>query len=107
MYNETSQNCITKYDTTIGANCADAGCIKSYHSSNHFNGTVQVIGQSGGGSACAGHMSAGTDVDLQQQRHVSARSYSTYTVRLICRVRLPHSRWPSCHSRCARSASTL
>jgi hypothetical protein len=106
MYNETSQNRITKYDTTISANCADAGCIKSYHSSNHFNGTVQVIGRSGGGSAWAGHVSAGTNVDLQQ-RHVSAHSYSMYTVRLICRACLPHSRWPNCHSRCARSAATL
>jgi hypothetical protein len=106
LYNETFQNRITKYDTTISANCVGAGCIKSYHSSNHFNGTVQVIGQSGGGSALARHMSAGTDVDLQQ-RYVSAHSYSTSTVHLISHIHSPHSRWPNCHFHCAHLAVTL
>jgi hypothetical protein len=37
LYNDISQNGIIKYGTAIGASCIGGGCIKSYHSSNHFS----------------------------------------------------------------------
>jgi hypothetical protein len=69
LYNNTSQNCITKYGTATGASCVGADCTKSYHSfitSVEPETRTDTHSQSGGESVHDRPVSAGTNVNLQQ-----------------------------------------